>query len=79
MWQTFLTVIKRTIALTIGKVAAVLTGASLIGVATWQAALMAATVGVLEVAEDLSNAYLEDGKIDPNEINNAFRTAGKKK
>lgn len=79
MWQTFLTIIKRTIALTIGKVAAVLTGASLIGVATWQAALMAAIVGVLEVAEDLSNAYLEDGKIDPNEINNAFRNAGKKK
>lgn len=75
MWQTFLTIIKRTIALTIGKVAAVLTGGSLIGVETWKAAAIAAIVGILDVAEDLSNAYLEDGKIDTREINTAFRKA----
>lgn len=75
MWQTFLTIIKRTIALTIGKVAAVLTGGSLIGVETWKAAAIAAIVGILDVAEDLSDAYLEDGKIDTREIDTAFRKA----
>jgi hypothetical protein len=33
---------------------------------------MAAFAGIIDVAQELSRAYLADGKIDPDELNKSF-------
>jgi hypothetical protein len=33
---------------------------------------MAAFAGIIDVAQELSRAYLADGEIDPDEINKSF-------
>ena len=42
------------------------------GVELWQAGAMAAFIGVMDVAENLSRAYMIDGVLDVAEINSAF-------
>jgi hypothetical protein len=68
-------IFKRTIALVILKVSGVLAAGSIAGVELWQAGLVAAFVGVMEVAESLSRAYVVDGKLDEEEINVAFASS----
>ena len=68
-------IFKRTIALVILKVSGVLAAGSIAGVELWQAGLVAAFVGVLEVAESLSRAYVVDGKLDQDEIDVAFASS----
>jgi hypothetical protein len=59
----------RTIAYVIMKVSGTFVGASAIGLAFWQSAVMAGVAGVMEIAEELSRAYLNDGTIDTAELN----------
>jgi hypothetical protein len=68
-------IFKRTIALVILKVSGVLAAGSIAGVELWQAGLVAAFVGVMEVAESLSRAYVVDGKLDEDEIDVAFASS----
>jgi len=68
-------ILKRTIALIILKVSGVLAAGSIAGVELWQSALVAAFVGVMEVAESLSRAYVVDGVLDADEINTAFASS----
>jgi hypothetical protein len=68
-------IFKRTIALVILKVSAVLAAGSIGGVELWQSALIAAFVGVMEVAESLARAYVVDGVLDEEEINVAFASS----
>jgi hypothetical protein len=68
-------IIKRTIALVILKVSAVLAAGTIGGVEIWQSALIAAFVGIMEVAESLARAYVVDGKLDEDEINVAFASS----
>jgi hypothetical protein len=70
-----LTIFKRTIALVILKVSAVLAAGTIGGVELWQSALIAAFVGIMEVAESLARAYVVDGKLDQDEINVAFASS----
>jgi hypothetical protein len=70
-----LTILKRTIALVILKVSAVLAAGSIGGVELWKSALIAAFVGVMEVAESLARAYVVDGVLDHDEINIAFASS----
>jgi hypothetical protein len=70
-----LTIFKRTIALVILKVSAVLAAGSIGGVELWKSALIAAFVGIMEVAESLARAYVVDGKLDSDEINIAFASS----
>jgi hypothetical protein len=70
-----LVILKRTIALVILKVSAVLAAGSIGGVELWQSSLIAAFVGVMEVAESLARAYVVDGKLDQDEINVAFASS----
>lgn len=65
-------IMKRTIAMVILKVSGVLAAGSLGGIEIWQSALIAAFVGVMEVTEDLSRAYVQDGDISEDDINAAF-------
>ncbi len=68
-------ILKRTVALVILKVSGVLAAGSIAGVELWQSALVAAFVGVMEVAESLSRAYVVDGVLDEDEINVAFASS----
>jgi hypothetical protein len=68
-------IFKRTIALVILKVSGVLAAGSIAGVELWQSALVAAFVGIMEVAESLSRAYVVDGVLDEDEINIAFSSS----
>jgi len=68
-------ILKRTIALIILKVSGVLAAGSIAGVELWQSALVAAFVGVMEVAESLARAYVVDGSLDEDEINIAFASS----
>jgi len=65
-------VFRRTAALIILRVSGTFAGGSLVGVEIWQAAAVAAFLGVMDVAENLSRAYMIDGKLDMDEINSAF-------
>jgi len=70
-----LMILKRTVALVILKVSAVLAAGSIGGVELWKSALIAAFVGIMEVAESLSRAYVVDGKLDKDEIDVAFASS----
>jgi hypothetical protein len=48
------------------------------GVPLWKAVLMAGVGGVATVIEGLARAYMDDGKIDADEINEVFNKVDKK-
>lgn len=48
------------------------------GVPLWKAVLMAGVGGVATVVEGLARAYMDDGKIDADEINEVFNKVDKK-
>lgn len=66
-------ILKRISALIILKVSGVLAAGSLFGLEVWQAAATAAFVGIMEVTEELSRRYVDDGKLTSDEIDDAFR------
>lgn len=63
---------KRTIAYIILKVSGTLGGGFVFGIEVWQAAAMAAFVGVMEVAEEVSRAYVVDGEVSDADIDQIF-------
>lgn len=68
----FAEVFRRTAALIILRISGTFAGGSIAGVELWQSAAVAAFIGVMDVAENLSRAYMLDGKLDMDEINTAF-------
>ena len=52
---------------------------TLAGVDLWQAVLMAGIGGVATVVEGLSRAYLDDGKLTQEEIDQVFNSVDKKR
>jgi hypothetical protein len=75
MW---LDIARRTLAVIILKVTGIFVGGSVIGLEVMQAVAMAAFAGVIDVAQELSRAYLSDGELDPEEINKTFGKIGSK-
>ena len=71
----FKVITKRTIALIILRVSGTLAGGSIAGVELWQSALLAAFIGVMDVAESLSRSYVVDGELSVDEINVAFASS----
>ena len=63
---------KRTISYVILKVSATLGGGFVVGVEVWQAAAVAAFVGIMEVAEEVSRAYVVDGNVSDDDVNEIF-------
>lgn len=63
---------KRTLAYVVLKVSGTLGGGFVMGIEVWQAALMAAFVGVMEVAEEISRAYVQDGDISEGDMDDIF-------
>ena len=66
---------KRTLAYMILKVSGTLGGGFVFGVEVWQAAAMAAFIGFMEVSEELSRAYVEDGDISAEDEDRIFSKA----
>jgi hypothetical protein len=73
--EIFKEVSKRTIALIILRVSGTLAGGSIAGVELWQAAMLAAFIGVMDVAESLSRSYVVDGDLTMDEINRSFASS----
>lgn len=48
---------------------------TLVGIEVWQAAVMAGVTGVAKVVEGLARAYVGDGQLDQEEINEVFSAA----
>lgn len=48
------------------------------GVSLWKAVLMAGVGGVATVVEGLARAYMDDGVLDSDEINDVFNKVDKK-
>ena len=69
MW---LDIARRTLAVIILKVTGIFVGGAVIGLEVLQAVAMAAFAGIIDVAQELSRAYLADGKLDPDELNKSF-------
>jgi hypothetical protein len=62
---------KRAFAYIVLKVSGTLGGGFVFGIEVWQAAAMAAFIGMMEISEELSRAYVVDGEIseaDEDEI-----------
>lgn len=51
---------------------------SLVGIEIFQAVMLAGFLGVATVVESLARAFLNDGKLDADEINAAFAKVDKK-
>ena len=72
-------IIARMLAVFIANGLAVIGAGSLIGVDTVSAVLLAGSLGVIKVSEALARAYIDDGKITLDEINESFAMMDKKK
>ena len=72
-------IIARMLAVFIANGLAVIGAGSLIGVDTVSSVLLAGSLGVIKVSEALARAYIDDGKITLEEINDSFGMMEKKK
>ena len=72
-------IIARMLAVFIANGLAVIGAGSLIGVDTLSSVLLAGSLGVIKVSEALARAYIDDGKITIDEINESFDKMSKKK
>lgn len=63
---------KRTVAYIVLKVSGTLGGGFIMGIEVWQAAAVAAFIGVMEVAEEISRAYVIDGDVSDADVDEIF-------
>ena len=70
--QNLKSISKRTVAYIVLKVSGTLGGGFVMGVEVWQAAAMAAFIGLMEVLEEVSRAYVTDGDVSESDINSIF-------
>jgi hypothetical protein len=71
------TVIGRMIAVFLATGLSVIAAGTIAGVELWQSFLMAGIGGVATVVEGLSRAYLKDGNLSLDEINEVFSKSKK--
>ena len=77
--DTFKNVIMRIVAVIAAEALGVIGAGSLVGIEVWQAAVLAGALGAATVVEALARFFLADGKLDADEINQAFAKVDKKK
>lgn len=63
---------KRSVAYIILKVSGTLGGGFVMGIEVWQAAAMAAFIGIMEIAEEVSRAYVQDGDVSEADMDEIF-------
>lgn len=71
-------IVMRIVAVFAASGLSVIGAGAIAGVELWKAALMAGVGGVATVVEALSRSFLDDGKLDAEEINQAFNNVDKK-
>jgi hypothetical protein len=69
----------RMVAVVIASVMGTLGAGALLGIDTWKSAALAAIMGVAVVSESLARAYIGDGKLSQQEIDDSFAKANEKK
>ena len=77
-FQKIKIILARMVAVFVANGLAVIGAGSLIGVDTVSSILLAGSLGVIKVAEALARAYIDDGKITLDEINDSFAIMEKK-
>ena len=78
-WALYLNIIKRIVAVFIGQALSILGAGSLVGIDTYQSALLAGIMGVAHVVEMLARKYIDDGKLDLDEVNQVFNAVPTRK
>ena len=78
-FQKLKIIVARMFAVFIANGLAVIGAGSLIGVDILSSVLLAGSLGVIKVSEALARAYIDDGKITLEEINESFGLMDKKK
>ena len=71
-------IIFRIIAVFAASGLSVIGAGAVVGISTIKAVILAGTLGVATVVEKLARGFLNDGKLDINEINEAFNSVDKK-
>lgn len=71
-------VLLRIIAVFAASGLSVVGAGSLVGIETWKSILLAGGLGVAKVVEGLARAYMDDGKLTLDEINEVFNGVDKK-
>jgi hypothetical protein len=71
-------ILMRIVAVFAASGLSVIGAGSLVGIEVWQAAVLAGGIGVATVVESLARAYLEDGKLSRDEVNDAFAKVDKR-
>ena len=77
-FKKFKMIIARIIATFIANALAIIGAGRLIGVDIVSAVMLAGSLGVIKVIEGLSRAYLDDGHLSLEEINEVFQQFDKK-
>jgi hypothetical protein len=77
-WATIKNIIFRIVAVFAASGLTVLGAGAVVGVDLISAVLMAGILGVASVIERLARAYLDDGKLSLQEINQAFAKVDKR-
>jgi len=78
-FQKIKIIMARMVAVFVANGLAVIGAGSLIGVDTVSSIMLAGSLGVIKVSESLARAYIDDGKITLDEINESFAIMDKKK
>lgn len=76
-WHTMKNVLLRILAVFAASGLSVLGAGAVVGVDLLSAVFMAGILGVATVVEKLARAFLDDGKLTMNEINDAFSKVDK--
>lgn len=76
-WATLKNILWRIVAVFAASGLGVLGAGAVVGIELWDAVFMAGILGVATVVERLARAFLDDGKLTMDEINEAFSKVDK--
>lgn len=76
-WATLKNILLRIVAVFAASGLGVLGAGAVVGIELWDAVFMAGILGVATVVERLARAFLDDGKLTLDEINEAFAKVDK--
>ena len=78
-WYKIKQIFFRMLATFIANGLATIGAGTLIGIEILDAIILAGTLGCVKVAEDIARAFLDDGKLTLDEINEAFSKLDRKR
>ena len=77
--NNLMNVVMRIVAVIAAEALGVIGAGALVGIETWKSMMLAGGLGAATVLEALARSFLNDGKLDSDEINAAFASVDKKK